>query len=253
MSISTLSIKRPVLAIVMNLLILIFGAIGVTSLGVREFPSIDPPVVSVRTSYPGANASIIEAEITEPLEKAINSVEGIRTISSSSNQGSSSINVEFDLSVSMEQAANDIRDKVSQAARSLPKDIEGLPVVSKADADSESIIAMTLESSSRSLLDMSDYAENVIAPRFETVPGVSGIRIWGQKRYAMRLCMEPDRMAAQNITTQDVKAALDRENVELPSGRIQGDNTELTVKTIGRFRTEEDFNNMIIKTQGEKI
>lgn len=253
MSISTLSIKRPVLAIVMNLLILIFGAIGLTTLGVREFPSIDPPVVSVRTSYPGANASIIEAEITEPLEKAINSVEGIRTISSSSNQGSSSINVEFNLNVSMEQAANDIRDKVSQAARSLPRDIEGLPVVSKADADNEAIMAMTLESDSRSLLDMSDYAENVIAPRFETVPGVSGVRIWGQKRYAMRIWMEPDRMAAQNITTQDIKLALDRENIELPSGRIQGDNTELTVKTIGRFRNEEDFNNLIIKTVGEKI
>jgi multidrug efflux pump len=253
MSISTLSIKRPVLAIVMNLLILIFGAIGLTTLGVREFPSIDPPVVSVRTSYPGANASIIEAEITEPLEKAINSVEGIRTISSSSNQGSSSINVEFNLNISMEQAANDIRDKVSQAARSLPKDIEGLPVVSKADADSESIMAMTLESNSRSLLDMSDYAENVIAPRFETVPGVSGVRIWGQKRFAMRIWMEPDRMAAQNITTQDIKSALDRENIELPSGTIQGDNTELTVKTIGRFKTEDDFNNLIIKTLAEKI
>lgn len=253
MSIASLSIKRPVLAIVMNLLILIFGAIGFTSLGVREFPSIDPPIVSVRTSYPGANASIIEAEITEPLEKAINSVEGIRTISSSSNQGSSSINVEFNLNIPMEQAANDVRDKVSQAARSLPRDIEGLPVVSKADADSESIMAMTLESSSRSLLDMSDYAENVIAPRFETVPGVSGVRIWGQKRWAMRIWMEPDRMAAQNITTQDIKIALDRENIELPSGRIQGDNTELTVKTIGRFTTEDDFNNLIIKTVGEKI
>ncbi|NND31936.1 MAG: efflux RND transporter permease subunit [Saprospiraceae bacterium] len=253
MSISTLSIKRPVLAIVLNLVILLFGAIGFTTLGVREFPSIDPPVVSVRTSYPGANASIIEAEITEPLEKVINSVQGIRTISSSSNQGSSRINVEFDLDVSMEQAANDIRDKVSQAARSLPRDIEGLPVVSKADADSESIMAMTLESTDRSMLDMSDYAENVIAPRFETVPGVSGVRIWGMKRYAMRIWMEPNRMAAQNITTQDIKAALDRENIELPSGKLQGDNTELTVKTIGRFKTEEDFNNLIIKTDGEKI
>ncbi|NND08624.1 MAG: efflux RND transporter permease subunit [Saprospiraceae bacterium] len=253
MSISTLSIKRPVLAIVLNLMILLFGAIGYTSLGVREFPSIDPPVVSVRTNYPGANASIIEAEITEPLEKVINSVEGIRTISSSSNQGSSSINVEFDLNVSMEQAANDIRDKVAYAARTLPKDIDGLPVVRKADADSETIIAMTLESSERSLLDMSDYAENVIAPRFETVPGVSGVRIWGMKRYAMRIWMEPDRMAAQNITTQDIKTALDRENIELPSGKIQGDQTELTVKTIGRFKTEEDFNNLIIRTDREKI
>ncbi len=252
MSISTLSIKRPVLAIVMNLIILLFGAIGYTTLGVREFPAIDPPVVSVSTTYPGANASIIEAEITEPLEKAINSVAGIRTISSISTQGSSRINVEFNLNVEMEQAANDIRDKVSEAARRLPRDIEGLPIVRKADADSEAIMAMTVESSERSLIDMSDYAENIILPRFETVPDASSVRIWGMKRYAMRIWMEPDRMAAQNITTQDVKAALDRENIELPSGKLQGDNTELTVKTMGRFKTEEDFNNLIVKTIGDK-
>ena len=237
----------------MNLLILLFGAIAFQSLGVREYPSIDPPIVSVRTSYPGANSAIIESEITEPLEKVINSVEGIRTISSSSNQGSSSITIEFDLNTKMEQAANDIRDKVSQAARSLPRDIDGLPIVSKADADSETIMAFTLESDSRNLLELSDYAENVIAPRFETVSDVSGVRIWGMKRYSMRIWMEPDRMAAQGITTQDVKAALDRENVELPSGKLQGNTTELSVKTIGRFKTEEDFNNLIVRTVGEKI
>ncbi len=253
MSLPTLCIKRPVLAIVMNLIILLFGVIAYKSLGVREYPSIDPPVVSVRTSYPGANADIIESEITEPLEKAINSVEGIRTISSSSNQGSSSIRIEFGLNTEMEQAANDVRDKVSQAARTLPRDIEGLPIVSKADADSETIMAFTLESQDRNLLELSDYADNVIAPRFETVNDVSGVRIWGMKRYSMRIWMEPDRMAAQGITTQDIKSALDRENVELPSGKLQGNTTELTVKTIGRFKTEEDFNDLIVKTVGEKI
>ncbi|MEZ4772600.1 MAG: efflux RND transporter permease subunit [Bacteroidia bacterium] len=252
MSISTLSIKRPVLAIVMNLMILLFGVIAYTYLGVREYPGIDPPIVSIRTSYPGANSSIIEAEITEPLEKAINSVEGIRTVSSASNQGSSNITIEFNLDVEMEQAANDVRDKVSQAVSQLPKDIDGLPTVSKSDADSETIMAMTLESSDRSLLELGDYADNVIAPRFETVPGVSNVQIWGLKRYAMRIWMEPDRMASQGVTTQDVKAALDRENIELPSGKLQGDNTELTVKTIGRFRTEDDFNNLIVKTIGDK-
>ena len=253
MSLPTLCIKRPVLAIVMNLIILLFGVIAYQTLGVREYPSIDPPIVSVRTSYPGANAAIIESEITEPLEKAINSVEGIRTISSSSNQGSSSIRIEFGLNTEMEQAANDVRDKVSQAARSLPRDIEGLPIVSKADADSETIMAFTLESQDRNLLELSDYADNVIAPRFETINDVSGVRIWGMKRYSMRIWMEPDRMAAQGITTQDIKTALDRENVELPSGKLQGNTTELTVKTIGRFKTEEDFNDLIVKTVGEKI
>ncbi len=241
------------LAIVMNLLILLFGIIAFQSLGVREYPSIDPPIVSVRTAYPGANSAIIEAEITEPLEKVINSVEGIRSISSSSNQGSSSITIEFDLNTKMEQAANDIRDKVSQAARSLPRDIDGLPIVSKADADSETIMAFTLQSENRNLLELSDYAENVIAPRFETVSDVSGVRIWGMKRYSMRIWMDPERMAAQGVTTQDIKAALDRENVELPSGKLQGNTTELAVKTIGRFKTEEDFNQLIIRTEGEKI
>ena len=252
MSLSTISIKRPVLAIVMNLLILIFGFISFSYLGVREYPSIDPPIVSVRTNYPGANADIVESQITEVLEKSINSVPGIRTISSSSNQGSSSITIEFNLGIDMEQAANDVRDKVSQAARSLPRDIDGLPTVRKADADSETIFVMKLKSSEKSTMQLSDYAENDIVPRFETVNNVSGVRIWGQKRYAMRIWMEPDKMAAQGITTRDVKTALDRENVELPSGKLQGDNTELTVKTVGRFISEEDFNNLIIRTDGAK-
>lgn len=253
MSLSTLSIKRPVLAIVMNLLILLFGIISFFYLGVREYPAIDPPIVSVRTNYPGANADIIESQITEPLEKAINSVPGIRTISSSSNQGTSSISVEFNLGVNMEQAANDVRDKVSQATRSLPRDLDGQPTVSKADADSETIVVMSLKSSERGLMQLSDYAENVILPRFETIDQVSGIRIWGQKRYSMRIWMQPERMAAQGITTSDLKTALDRENIELPSGKLQGDNTELIVKTRGKFETEDDFNNLIIKTEGAKI
>jgi len=252
-SLSTISIKRPVLAIVMNLLILLFGFISFSYLGVREYPSIDPPIVSVRASYPGANADIIESQITEPLEKVINSVPGIRTISSSSNQGSSSISIEFNLDVDMEQAANDVRDKVSQASRSLPRDMDGQPRVSKADADSESIVVMRMRSSERNMMQLSDFAENVLLPRFETIDEVSNVRIWGQKRYAMRIWMQPDRMAAQGITTQDIKLALDRENVELPSGKLQGDNTELVVKTMGRFSTEEDFNQLIIKTDGAKI
>jgi multidrug efflux pump len=253
MSISTLSIKRPVLAIVMNLLILLFGFIGFQYLGVREYPSIDPPIVNVNANYPGANADIIESQITEPLEKVLNSVEGIRTVSSSSNQGSSSITIEFNLGVDMEKAANDVRDKVSTAVFLLPKDIDGLPTVRKADANSETILSLSLESNTRSLLEISDYAENVISPRLETIEGVSEIRIWGFKRYAMRIWMNPEQMTSLGVTTQDVKAALDRENVELPSGKLQGNNTELVVKTIGRFTNEEDFNNMIVRNVGERV
>ena len=253
MTISTLSIKRPILAIVMNLLILLFGIVSFQYLGVREYPSVDPPIVTVRTSYPGANADIIESQITEPLEKVLNSVEGIRSVSSSSNQGTSNITIEFKLGADMERAANDVRDKVSQAVRQLPNDIDGLPVVSKADANAQFIMSFTLQSSKRSILEMSDYAENVISPKFETIEGVSNVRIWGQKRYAMRLWMDPDKMAAQGVTTQDINAALAKENVELPSGKLQGDNTELTVKTEGKFTNETDFNNMIVRSQGEQI
>ncbi len=253
MSLSSTSIQRPVLAIVMNLTLVLFGLIGFHFLGVREFPSIDPPVVSVRTAYPGANADVIESQITEPLEKAINSIDGVRNISSSSNQGSSNITVEFNLGKDLEEAANDVRDKVSQATRSLPKDIDGMPVVSKADANSDPIISMTLESDTRNQLAISDYAENVLAQRLQTIPGVSNVNIWGQKRIAMRLWIDPARMSAYRITALDVKNALDKENIELPSGKITGEATELTVRTLGNLSSEEDFNQLIIKNDGVNI
>ena len=177
MSLSTLSIKRPVFTIVVNLTIILFGIIGYSYLGVREFPSIDPAQISVRTNYTGANADIIESQITEPLEKAINSIDGIRNITSSSNQGSSNITIEFKLEKNLEEAANDVRDKVSQAVRNLPQDIDAPPVVSKADADSDPIITMTVQSDTKDQLAISDYAENVIAERLQTIPGVSSVKI----------------------------------------------------------------------------
>jgi multidrug efflux pump len=253
MSLSTTSIRRPVLTIVLNLLIILFGFIGYTFLGVREFPSIDPAQVSIRTNYTGANSDIIESQITEPLEKAVNAIDGIRNITSSSNQGSSSITIEFNLDKNLEEAANDVRDKVSQAVRSLPQDIDAPPVVSKADADSESIISMTVQSDTRSSLELSDYAENVISQRLETIPGVSGVQIWGQKRYAMRLWIDPVKLNAYKCTVSDVRNALNAQNVELPSGKLTGNNTELTVKTIGNLSKPEEFNNIIIRTDGDKI
>lgn len=253
MSLSTHSIKKPVFTIVMNILIILFGFIGYKFLGVREFPSIDPPIVSVRTSYPGANADIIESQITEPLEKAINSIDGIKNISSSSNQGSSVITVEFNLSKNIDEAANDVRDKVSQAVSNLPKDINGLPVVAKADANADAILSMTLQSDTRSQMEVSDYGENVIAQRLQTIPGVSSIQIWGQKRYAMRIWLDPLKLSSYRLTPLDVKNALDRENIELPSGKIAGNTTELTVKTTGNLTTEAEFNNLIIKTDGDKM
>lgn len=253
MSLSTISIKRPVLTIVMNLMLILFGVIGYTFLGVREFPSIDPPIVSVRTNYAGANPDIIESQITEPLERSINQIDGIRNISSSSSQGSSRINIEFLLSKNLEEAANDVRDKVSQAMRSLPQDIDAPPVVSKADADSEPIIVMTVQSESRSPLDLGEIADNVIAQRLQTLPGVSSVQIWGEKRYAMRLWIDPMRLSAYGLTPLDVRNALNRQNVELPSGKITGENTELAIKTIGNLTTEEEFNDLIIRSEGDRI
>jgi multidrug efflux pump len=252
MSLSSLSVNRPVLSTVMSLLIMIFGVIGFSFLGIREYPSIDPPVISVRTSYTGANADIIESQLTEPLEKAINGIAGIRSISSSSNQGVSNITVEFNLSVDLEAAANDVRDKVSQAVRQLPQDIDAPPVVSKADANSDAIISMTVKSDTRSHMEVSDYAENVLQERLQTIPGVSTLQIWGQKKYSIRLWLDPMKLAAYKLTMLDIRDALNRENVDLPGGKIAGDNTELTIKTVGRFSNEAQFNDMIIRSDNTK-
>ncbi len=252
MNISSLSINRPVLAIVMSLVIILFGAIGYSFLGVREYPSIDPPVITVRTVYSGANADVIESQITEPLEKAINGISGIRTISSASNQGTSSITIEFNLDENLEAAANDVRDKVSQAVRQLPKDIDALPIVTKSDANSDAILALTVRSSTKNQLEVSDFAENVLAERLQTIPGISTIQIWGQKKYAMRIWMDPARLSSYGLTPLDIKQALDRENVEIPAGKVSGNTTELTVNTVGKFTNEESFNNMIIQANGNQ-
>lgn len=253
MSLSSTSIKRPVLAIVMSIVIVTFGLIGFKFLGVREFPSIDPPIITVRTSYTGAAAEVIESQITEPLEKGLNGIEGIRSISSSSSQGNSQITVEFNLDANLESAANDVRDKVSQTVRQLPQDIDAMPTVTKSDANSDAILSITLQSDTKNQLQVSDYAENVIAERLQTIPGVSTVQIWGQKKYAMRIWMDPSKLASYKLTPLDVKQALDRENVELPSGKIAGNTTELTVKTMGKFIDEESFNNMIIKATGDNV
>jgi multidrug efflux pump len=251
-SLSITSINRPVLAIVMSLAIILLGVIGFSFLGVREFPSVDPPVVTVQTSYIGANADVIESQITEPLEDAINGVPGIRTLTSVSREGRSSITVEFELGVNIEAAANDVRDKVSGALNRLPQDVDP-PVVEKADADSSPIIFLTVRSDKRNLLETSRIAEVLFKERIQTIPGVSSVQIWGQQRYSMRLWMDPIKLASLKLAPSDVLQALNRENVELPSGRVEGQNTELTVRTMGRLNSEEDFNNLIIKEQGDNV
>ncbi|MBS4043015.1 MAG: efflux RND transporter permease subunit [Chitinophagaceae bacterium] len=247
MNISEISLRRPVMAIVLSIIIILFGVIGFSFLGVRDYPAIDPPNISVRTSYPGANSDIIESQITEPLEKAVNGIAGVKNITSSSSSGSSNINVEFELGEDLEAAANDVRDKVSQAIRSLPSDLDAPPVVSKADASSDPILAMTVQSNTRNQLQITEFANNNLLERLQTIPGVSGISIWGEKRYAMRIWFNTTNLSAYGLTFSDVQTALMRENVELPAGKISGNATELSVRTFGKINTEEEFENVIIK------
>ena len=252
MNISELSIRRPVLSTVMTLIILLFGFIGYGSLGVREYPSVDNPIISVSCSYPGANADVIENQITEPLEQNINGIPGIRSLSSTSSQGSSRITVEFELSVDLETAANDVRDKVSRAQRYLPRDCDP-PTVSKADADATPILMVAISSDKRSLLEISEIADLTVKEQLQTIPDVSSVEIWGEKKYSMRLWIDPIKMAGYGITPMDVKNAVDRENVELPSGSIEGNVMELSIRTLGLMHTAEEFNNLIIKEDNNRI
>lgn len=252
MSISSTSINRPVLATVFAIVILLFGFVGLTYLGVREFPSVDPAIISVSTSYPGANSDVIETQITEPLEQQINGIPGVRSLTSVSRQGGSNITVEFELSVDLETAANDVRDKVSQAQRFLPRDCDP-PVVAKADADANPILFLTVESDKRSLLELSEIAELTLKEQLQTISGVSAINIFGQKRWSMRLWMDPVKLAGYQLTPMDVRNAILRENVELPSGAIEGTTTQLTIRTLGLMTTPKEFNDLVIKQSGDQI
>jgi multidrug efflux pump len=252
MSLSATSIRRPVLSIVYSLVLIIFGIVAFTFLEIREYPSVDPPIVTVTTTYPGANSDVIETQITEPLEQSINGIDGIKTLTSESREGSSRITIEFSLDRELEEATNDVRDRVSSAQRNLPRDVEA-PIIQKSDADDTPIIFMYVQSDTRNILEVNDFATNVIKERIQTIPGVSTVRIFGERKYAMRMWLDPEKLAAYRLTPIDVELALAIENVELPSGRIEGDNTELTIRTFGRLRNVEEFNNVVIKQEGGSI
>ena len=252
MNLPSVCINRPVLSIVLSMLIVLFGIIGYTYLGVREYPNVDPPIITVSTSYTGANADVIESQITEPLEESINGIAGIRSLTSSSSDGRSRITVEFQLGVDMEAAANDVRDRVSSTIHDLPPDVDP-PTVSKADADASPIVAITVQSDKRNLLELTALANDLFKVRLQTIPGVSEVGIWGEKRYAIKLLIDPTRLASQGLTPLDISNALDRENVELPSGRIEGYSTELPIRTFGRLSTPEEFNDLIIKESNGSV
>jgi multidrug efflux pump len=252
MTLYTLSIRRPVLALVMSIAIVLFGAIGLSFLGVREFPSVDPPVITVSTNYRGASADVVESQITEPLEESVNGIAGIRTLTSVSREGRSTLTVEFELGSDLETAANDVRDRVSRAMRNLPPDVDP-PTISKSNADEPPIIRITVRSDRRSLLELSRIADELFAERLQTIPGVSRVDIWGDKTLAMRLWVDPQKLAAYRLSPLDVQRAVERENVELPAGRIEGRDVELPVRTMSRLETPEDFENMILKAEGGRI
>ena len=252
MNISELSIRRPVLATVMTVIILLFGMIGYFYIGVREYPSVDNPIISVSCSYAGANADVIENQITEPLEQNINGIPGIRSLTSVSQQGQSRITVEFELSVDLETAANDVRDKVSRAQRYLPRDCDP-PTASKADADASPILMVALQSEKRSLLELSEIADLTVKEQLQTISDVSSVSIWGEKKYSMRLWLDPIKMAGYGITPMDVKNAVDNENVELPSGSIEGNTIELNIRTMGLMNTAKMFDDLIVKHEGNQI
>jgi len=253
MNISELSLKRPVLATVMNLMLILFGVVGYNFLAVRDYPAIDPPIITVNTSYTGANPDLIESQITEPLEKNINGIPGIRTISSNSSLGSSYITVEFNLGVDLEAAASDVRDKVGQATRALPLDIDAPPVVTKSDANSDFILILAVQSRTKSLMELSDYADNVLQQQLQTIDQVSSVNVFGDKSYAMRIWLDKDKMNAYGIAFTDISTAMRNENVELPPGKIYGNNTEMTIKTLGRLTTEKDFRDVILREDSSGI
>ncbi|HMN43689.1 MAG TPA: efflux RND transporter permease subunit [Povalibacter sp.] len=251
MTLAEISIRRPVLTIVISLLIVLAGAISLLQLGIREYPAVDPPTLSITTSYPGAAAEVVQAQITEPIEEAVNSVAGIRTLTSTSREGASSISAEFSLDTDLDTAASDVRDQVARAVRNLPPDTNP-PILNKSHADSQPIFGLALSSATRSQLELGAYADS-LRERLQTVPGIAGVDQPAEKRYAMRLWMDPEKLAAYGLSPLDVRQALARENIELPSGRIEGESVELPVKTLSRLNTAEEFNALIVKRSGDSI
>ncbi|MDH3649567.1 MAG: efflux RND transporter permease subunit [Saprospiraceae bacterium] len=246
MTLASLSISRPVLATVISITIILFGVIGYTYLGLREYPSVDPPIISVSTNYVGANSDVIESQITEPLEESVNGIAGIRSLTSTSADGRSTIRVEFEVGTDLEAAANDVRDKVSRAQRLMPPDADP-PTVTKSDADAGFIMGLTIQSDKRDLLGLSEIANNIFKERIQIIPGISRISVWGQKQYAIRIEMDPSKLSAYGLTPLDVRNALRTQNLELPSGKIEGYRTELTIRTFGRLNTPEEFEKMVIR------
>ena len=247
MSVSQLSVRRPVLMTVMALVILLLGFFGLSSLGIREYPNVDYPLIQVRTSYPGANAAVVEAEVTEILEASINSASGIKALTSTSRDGFSYISIEFETGMDLEAAANEIRDRVSRVRRRLPDDVDE-PTVYKSDSDNDPILMVSLVSDKYDPMEVSEIANNHVKERLQTINGVSEVAIWGEKRPVVRLWIDPVRMQALGVSGAQMAAALKQGNLELPSGSIEGTETTLSIRTLGRVLDPKSFGNIAVRT-----
>ncbi|HQB65662.1 MAG TPA: efflux RND transporter permease subunit, partial [Fibrobacteraceae bacterium] len=246
MSLAQVSIRRPVLMTVLSIGVVLLGFFGFSNLGIREYPSVDSPVITVTTSYSGANAAVVEAEVTEVLEEAINSASGIKTLTSTSQDGRSRIKVEFDVGFDMETAANDVRDRVSRVQRRLP-DAADAPTISKSDADAQPILMLSLLSDKRDAMEISEIARNQVKERLQTITGVSEVAIWGEKRPVVRLWLDPIKMQSLQVTAADISTALAKENLELPAGKIEGEVVDLSIRTLGRLQKPSDFSAIAVK------
>jgi len=245
MNISTTSIRRPVFASVMSFAILLFGIIAFTRLPVREYPDIDPPIISVVSLYRGASPSVVETEITNVLEEQFATLEGVKTLTSSSREQGSVITIEFELNRNVDEAANDVRDRVSRARSNLPREIED-PVISKVDANAQAIVWLALFSDRHTGLELTDIADRILKERIQRLPGVGAVIIAGERRYAMRVWLDPLRMASHGLATQDIEAAIRRENAEIPAGRVEGAQREFSVRTRGELSSPEEFGAIIV-------
>lgn len=248
MFLSDISIKRPVLATVMSLVIVLLGLVGYTTLSVREYPNVDEPVITVTTSYSGANAQIMESQVTKPLEDSLAGIEGIKFINSTSREGVSIINVAFIQSRDPDDAAAEVRDKVSRARGALPDDVDE-PIIAKVEADSSPIMWLVMSSDNLSAAQLSDLADRFVQDRIQTVEGVAEVTLFGVRKYAMRIWLDPLKLAAYQLTPEDISTVLQNQNVDIPSGRVEGASREFTVQSNTDLNSAEDFRNMVVATR----
>ncbi|MGH7535394.1 MAG: efflux RND transporter permease subunit, partial [Gemmatimonadales bacterium] len=248
MMLSDLSIRRPVLASMMSVALVLFGVIGYLQLSVREFPDVDPPIISVSTVLPGANPQVVESAVTDPLEDELSTVPGVRTLTSSSAEEQSNITLEFTLDRDVDDAAQDVRDRVSRVRGRLPQDILE-PVIAKQEADAQPFFWMSLGGENYDLLQLSDIADRIVKTRLQSLPGVGRVFIAGERRYSMRVWLSAAELSARGITVQDVEEAIRSRNVEIPAGRIESDRRDFSVRSLGELKTPAEFAELVVTSE----